>query len=710
MSKISKYYINSVSSADVSVELGVDYGDINLNSEHITVFGSSLADTIYVNGLFDADFTELRSGSDIIYLGESWQDYARSWLSGTSIYEFVSVNNSQSIRFSRGSSVVSDSLVLEDGSITTFQAAVNLEIDAPQLGTKSYGQYVSPKPENNSGVVVGYAIGDEGSTFASLGEQLKLNVFGTGFVDTFYLQEGHSLEIDSRSGTDLVYLRGNWIDYSKDVSGSTLTLSRTVGGSNEFVSLSFGSASATDRLIFADGAIPAFWAVVNASASDFSSVEQYIAPNLDDQTTYTPLTSVNTEGPIVVSFTSPQESGAYIAGDVLTINATLDEEVVANSQIQVTLDTGAKLILQNSANSTILSGSYTIGPAEVSADLQVISLEVISVVGVSGQIMNSTDLPQGSNNLAGSKDFAINSSVLVSDLHNMSNLDVRSDIVVKASVELDFTSSTGVYQIALVNAEQTGFQGENVTSNQTITVEVNQNGEASWSGGNLTFQEGQLVIDPFEDLDLGNSYELIISEGLLVDKTTGNPLSAVSAGEISFSTVSPTAEGSVSTIYLSSNRSYASGGYWYDGSGGSLVDNSLGLDLDLGDKASVVVLGQLVSHESQILFNKSFYTNLKNWGGDDFVYIDKTYGSQAGVIDTNNVQVIGNADGGGSIFFSAIEGLSGLTFFSEDDALTSVNEANLSIEGFVDSELNNLIGGQSFESVYGSDFQPIIVG
>jgi hypothetical protein len=94
-------------------------------------------------------------------------------------------------------------------------------------------------------------------------------------------------------------------------------------------------------------------------------------------------------------------------GAVIPIIATMSETVLAGSAIEVTLDTGAVVQLTAANNGNTLTGSYTVGIGENSADLTVSVITDISVTDLAGNPLGNTVVPTGVNNIGGLRAIVI---------------------------------------------------------------------------------------------------------------------------------------------------------------------------------------------------------------------------------------------------------------------------------------------------------------
>ncbi|WP_411883852.1 beta strand repeat-containing protein [Polaromonas sp. YR568] len=114
------------------------------------------------------------------------------------------------------------------------------------------------------------------------GEEIKY--LGSSAVDAVFVHPGMTFDFTSAgAGADKIYLGGNFADYGKSASGSTLTLTRTVSGKTETVSVIGGTGPSNDTLVFADGTVTSLATInfVKGTASEpVRSGETSLAPNL----------------------------------------------------------------------------------------------------------------------------------------------------------------------------------------------------------------------------------------------------------------------------------------------------------------------------------------------------------------------------------------------------------------------------------------------
>lgn len=85
---------------------------------------------------------------------------------------------------------------------------------------------------------------------------MQLIAVGGVGLDTVYVGDGSTVDATLLgASSDLIYLRGDWADYSKSLAGSVMTFSRSVNGHTETVKVIGGNGALNDKLVFADGAM-----------------------------------------------------------------------------------------------------------------------------------------------------------------------------------------------------------------------------------------------------------------------------------------------------------------------------------------------------------------------------------------------------------------------------------------------------------------------
>ncbi|MCF8544798.1 MAG: IPT/TIG domain-containing protein [Ilumatobacteraceae bacterium] len=189
------------------------------------------------------------------------------------------------------------------------------------------------------------------------------------------------------------------ISVGSATDGNTVTVTATKAGSAN-VTCTFTAAAETtgcDLGTLVDGV----WSVTAKQTN--SGIDSALTSALSITVDATP--------PTVTSFSSPKSNGKYGIGTTVDVTATLSETVAAGASITVTLDTGDTVVLTTATASTTLSGTYTVGTGDNSADLTVTLYALTSApTDAAGNVMTSTTLPTGANNIAGAQAIVIDTT------------------------------------------------------------------------------------------------------------------------------------------------------------------------------------------------------------------------------------------------------------------------------------------------------------
>jgi GH35 family endo-1,4-beta-xylanase len=121
--------------------------------------------------------------------------------------------------------------------------------------------------------------------------------------------------------------------------------------------------------------------------------------------------------PVVTRLSSPTADGVYGIGATVVVEATLAEPVQAGGAIKAKLGTGGFVTLTALSEGTLLSGTYTVSPGEMSTDLDIVSYQLIPatpVVDVAGNKMTSQSLPPLSDRLATLSSIVISAGISAS--------------------------------------------------------------------------------------------------------------------------------------------------------------------------------------------------------------------------------------------------------------------------------------------------------
>jgi hypothetical protein len=271
----------------------------------------------------------------------------------------------------------------------------------------------------------------------------------------------------------------------------------------------------------------------------------------------------------------------------------------------------------------------------------------VTITGTDGSGLTAS---QTTNVLVG------NSLALASQLDGVTNLDVRSDLVLTANENLSLTTTVGTYYITIEDLSTSSGYGLDATSPQNNTmrleIKVNSNGTStlSWYENQAAFTNNikTTVSDPddfvvfdgntvrlslVDHLDLSSNYKVTVDNGLLVGSSTGT-----STGySASFSTVQPTSNGGDSTNAATSVKMNADGSLSNSSSWLDLTDVGNGFQstaqtTDASSGAIVYVLQDADSKSASALddgikVNGDANVSIQNFGLDDLLYIDNIFNS-----------------------------------------------------------------------------------
>jgi outer membrane protein OmpA-like peptidoglycan-associated protein len=142
----------------------------------------------------------------------------------------------------------------------------------------------------------------------------------------------------------------------------------------------------------------------------WSVTAKQTASGIDSAATSALSITVDATRPTVTSFSSTKSNGTYGIGTTIDITATISEDVAVGASITVTLDTGDTVLLTR-VTATTLTGTYTVGAGDNSADLTVSSYVLTSApTDAVGNAMMSIALPTGANNIAGAQAIVVDTT------------------------------------------------------------------------------------------------------------------------------------------------------------------------------------------------------------------------------------------------------------------------------------------------------------
>ena len=226
------------------------------------------------------------------------------------------------------------------------------------------------------------------------------------------------------------------ISVGSATNGNTVTVTATKSGQTN-VTCTFTATAQTgcDLGTLVDGV----WSVT----------AKQTASGIDSAATSALSITVDATRPVLTSFSSTKENGTYGIGTTIDITATISEDVAVGASITVTLDTGDTVLLTR-VTATTLTGTYTVGAGDNSADLTVSSYVLTSApTDASGNAMTSTALPTGVNNIAGAQAIVVDTtpptlrSATANTAGTQVTLTFNEPLNATTAVSGDFTVSVG---------------------------------------------------------------------------------------------------------------------------------------------------------------------------------------------------------------------------------------------------------------------------
>ncbi|MEI7682349.1 MAG: hypothetical protein WCK07_23335, partial [Betaproteobacteria bacterium] len=260
----TKYSVLSSSTGANFTDFDLSYGTVTLAGEQVTFVGSTQVDAVFVRPGVTVDFTLSGSGADQIYLGGSFASYTASISGSVMTLRRGAGATLESVSFIKSTtSVSSDKVIFADGTLNSLDLYNNLKSGAALPALSTAETSIAPLAPAAAGSVLNatikaFALNSAGDTFAPARPGVAMQVVGSIGVDTVYVLRGGVVDCTLLGGgQDRIYFTGNWGDYTKVISGSVVTFSRTVDGYSESVKVvgSTTNVSLNDRLVFADGAV-----------------------------------------------------------------------------------------------------------------------------------------------------------------------------------------------------------------------------------------------------------------------------------------------------------------------------------------------------------------------------------------------------------------------------------------------------------------------
>ncbi len=229
------------------------------------------------------------------------------------------------------------------------------------------------------------------STITTAGNPYFSNVHGTKvFVPT---RTGNRIVIiNSLTDTVITSLVANDTPYDTNVIDNLVYVSNV--GANTVTIVNPNTNSIVQTV--ATGAYPFYITAVGKKI--------YSSDNGNSGVSFFDTTSVTSQLPNLISFSSATADGEYSIGDTISITANFGQSLAGGSTMTVALNSGASVVLSTVLGTT-LSGTYTVGSGQSTPDLSVSSITSASVTDTSARNRTSYSLPSSQGSLVAENSF-----------------------------------------------------------------------------------------------------------------------------------------------------------------------------------------------------------------------------------------------------------------------------------------------------------------
>jgi len=316
-----------------------------------------------------------------------------------------------------GTYTVPQNVSTADLSISSFDAGTVTDVygNAMTSTTIPAGQNLS----NNSAIVIDTQAPTATVTSAAYNVSTgAITLTGTNF-DTLGVSNGGSVksyldfdgsklswDIDGDGTTADFAITAARVDTAVVTNATTLTVTLTSTAKTDLeATANFGAKGGADT-------IDVFAGLIKDKAGNVATT---------DAKENAAITYSDATRPSVEEFISTTANGSYKAADTINITAKMSETVLAGAKITVTLGTNDTVELTTTTDSDTLSGTYTVGAGDTSADLNIGSYALGSgsnvVQDIYGNEANSTALPSGEN-LADNQAIVVDTTVPTATINN----------------------------------------------------------------------------------------------------------------------------------------------------------------------------------------------------------------------------------------------------------------------------------------------------
>jgi hypothetical protein len=432
MATTSNYFVVNTNGDNTNfIDFDLRYGALTTAGESVQYNGSPFKDAVFVRPGLTYDLTNTADANDKIYLFGSLADYTLQADSVNHTLTLTRPSLNESVKVSSGTAQAFDSLIFTNGVANTLEL-FNAVVNSGTLPTPNASVETSLTPLASSGAgasailnatINAYAINQNGETFASVRHGINFIVNGSGGVDKVYVADGESVNaINLSGGVDLIYMRGNWANYTKALNtvNNTITFTRIINGLGESITVAIGTLQAPDRVIFADGTVNTY----NASIALTSSLTSPIAgitgynpaittPLYNDTQVAVALAvirdaaqgnSANDTTPSLLTYVAAGVTGVT-AGNLAAINSALNSVPVTGSQadtaVNVQAIVNAYIAILTEANDTADTTGNSIADANIAINPTVAQYALIGAdIGLAASVATNLSLL---NDIVGAK-------------------------------------------------------------------------------------------------------------------------------------------------------------------------------------------------------------------------------------------------------------------------------------------------------------------
>ncbi|MCW2410813.1 MULTISPECIES: Ig-like domain-containing protein [unclassified Sphingobium] len=356
MAITSKYIIMNTTNGGNFIDFELNYGTLSLDGQEIQFLGSSFVDAIFIRP--GATYSlSTGAGADRIYFEGSLADYTVTRTGATLTLSRTVEGKVETVNLaSANSATTPDALIFADGTVAT-NALYNYVSKGDPLPVPSGENSTAPTGAAAPGADLSATV--KVVSFDANGETISLSkpgvtfqILGNNGVDVVYVADGTTIDASALGGgTDVIYFRGRWSDYTKTVSGSRMTLTRTVGDNVETVTVSAAGNTLNDLLVFADGAV--------RSQVAGTAVKANATVALADLSGYDPATVTPGLNVAIQSIAQPAAPSWFKVGDTLSLTLNFSQPVVLAEGKTVTvvaLIGGQEVLLTATGTSATAAG------------------------------------------------------------------------------------------------------------------------------------------------------------------------------------------------------------------------------------------------------------------------------------------------------------------------------------------------------------------